>query len=209
MQLVCDELAMKGARTGIAGAFRHLPNAISTARLLSVPVLAWLAWQHREEVFSWLLVAALLSDILDGLIARSFGFTSELGALLDSVADTLLFFVSAYGLAVFHLEPVMAHAWVFALVLGLWALENVLALARYHRLSSFHTYLSKVAGYALGIFVGSVFMFGFSVSLMTVAVGCTVAASLEELALLVLMPEWKSDVKGLWWVLHENKVGAP
>lgn len=200
---------MSETRTDTSGALRHLPNAISTARLVSVPVLAWLAWQHREEMFSWLLVAALLSDILDGLIARSFSFTSELGALLDSVADTLLFFVSAYGLAIFHLEPVMAHRWAFVLVLGLWTLENVLALARYHRLSSFHTYLSKVAGYALGIFVGSVFMFGFSVDLMALAVGCTVAASLEELALLALLPKWQSDVKGLWWVLRENKVGSP
>jgi phosphatidylglycerophosphate synthase len=44
---------------------RHIPNSISAARILSVPVLIVLAWQHREDAFTWLLLAALLSDILD------------------------------------------------------------------------------------------------------------------------------------------------
>jgi phosphatidylglycerophosphate synthase len=85
---------------------RHLPNAITVVRLLAVPVLAWLAWRRAEPAFGALLVAALVSDILYGWIARRFGLGTRLGALLDSIADTALFFVAAYGMLVFHPGPV-------------------------------------------------------------------------------------------------------
>ena len=70
--------------------FKQLPNIISTARLISVPVLLVFAYNGMLEPYKWLLLIALLSDILDGLIARVFGLTSALGALLDSLADALL-----------------------------------------------------------------------------------------------------------------------
>jgi CDP-diacylglycerol--glycerol-3-phosphate 3-phosphatidyltransferase len=183
---------------------RHLPNVITAARLIAVPLLVALAWQRREWAFGWLLVAALASDILDGLLARLLNAGSELGALLDSLADLALFFVAAYGLLVFHPRVIVEHGWAFGAVVGLSLLENLWALWRYGRLSSFHTYLSKAAGYALGIFVGATFTFGFSPLLMVTAVTVTVVASLEELALLVLLPKQRSNVRGLWWLLSDK-----
>jgi CDP-diacylglycerol--glycerol-3-phosphate 3-phosphatidyltransferase len=85
-------------------------------------------------------------------------------------------------------------------VAGLWILENLLSLLRYGRLSSFHTYLSKAAAYALGFFLGWLFLFGFVQPVMLAAVAVAVLASLEELALLALLPRWRSNVRGLWWV---------
>jgi CDP-diacylglycerol--glycerol-3-phosphate 3-phosphatidyltransferase len=184
---------------------RHLPNGISLARLMSAPVLVWLAWHHAERPFAAWLVTALVSDILDGWIARRFNLGSELGALLDSVADTLLFFVSAYGLVVFHPQVVATYGWAFGLVITLWALENLAALLRYRRLSSFHTYLSKLAAYAMGFFIGSLFLFGLSKALLALAVVLAVLAALEEFALLALLPNWRSDVRGLRWVLRERR----
>jgi CDP-diacylglycerol--glycerol-3-phosphate 3-phosphatidyltransferase len=188
---------------------RQLPNAITAARLCTVPVLVALAWQRRESAFAWLLVASLVSDILDGLIARLLHASSPLGALLDSVADAALFFVAAYGLFVFHPGVVAQHGWAFGAVVAVWVLEQLWALARYRRLSSFHTYLSKAAGYALGIFIGVTFLFGFSPWLMGLAVAVALTAGLEEFALLALLPEWRSDVRGLWWVLREPRRSYP
>jgi CDP-diacylglycerol--glycerol-3-phosphate 3-phosphatidyltransferase len=188
---------------------RHVPNALSAARILAVPVLLVLAWQGRQDPFKWLLLAALLSDIADGLIARLGGFTSKLGALLDSIGDTLVFFTAAWGTWVFHPEVVREHGTLMAALLGSWLFENVAALLRYGRLSSFHTYLSRIAAYALGIFVMVMFLFGQQDWLMYVAVGIALAATVEELVLLALLPQWRSDVRGAWWVLRERRAGAP
>jgi CDP-diacylglycerol--glycerol-3-phosphate 3-phosphatidyltransferase len=181
---------------------RQLPNLLSAARLLASPVLATLAYLQQETAFTWVLIPALLSDILDGLIARLFALQSRLGAILDSVADTLLMLVSCYGIWVFHPEVIREHAWLCGTAVGLWLLEDVLALLRYGRLSSFHTYLSKIVANLLGLFIGWLFLFGFEPWLLTVAAGASILASLEELALLRALPQWRADVRGLWWVLR-------
>jgi cardiolipin synthase len=187
---------------------RHVPNAISTARIAAVPVLLYLALTGRQAFFTWVLVPALLSDIADGWLARAYGLESKRGAQLDSVADTLLLFVSIFGIWTFHREVFAGNAWLCAAAVACWALENVAALLRYRRLSSFHTYLSKVAGYLLGIYVGVLFVFGHVPWLLHLAAGLSIVGNLEEFALLALLREWRADVRGLWWVLAERRRGA-
>jgi phosphatidylglycerophosphate synthase len=187
------------------GWLRHVPNAISAARIAAAPALVYFAWHGDETAFTWVLVPALLSDIVDGLLARALRLQSELGALLDSIGDSLLVFASIYGIWVFHADVIMAHqAWCYAMV-GAWLGEAAVAWARYGRLSSFHTYLSKVAGYLLGIFVGVLFVFGFYPGLLYVAVATSVLGNLEELVLLRLLPAWRADVRGVYWVLRERR----
>lgn len=183
----------------------HIPNALSVARIVAAPLLVFLAVTGHETAFTWVLVPALLSDIADGLIARVFQLQSKLGALLDSVADTLLLFASIVGIWSFHREVIDQHAFAGILLVGAWLLENIVALVRYGRLSSFHTYVSKVAGYLLGIFVGVLFVFGFHSWLLYAAVGVSVLGNLEELALLKMLPEWRPDVRGIIWILRERR----
>jgi len=186
---------------------RHVPNVLSGARALAVPVLLVLAFEEQRVAFTWVLIPALLSDVFDGWIARAFGLESKLGATLDSVADSLMLFVSVYGIWVFHPDVIREHAWLCGTAVGLWALEDVLALARYGRLSSFHTYLSKVVANLLGFFIGWLFLFGFEPWMLYLAAGTSIVASLEELALLRVLPKWRADVRGLWWVLRERRDG--
>jgi len=188
---------------------RNLPNLISASRLLCVPVLLVLALSRREEAFQWLLLAALLSDIADGWVARRFNLGSPLGALLDSIADALVMVTGAIGVWVFRPEFVARQgAWVL-LVLGLWGVEMLAALWRYGRLSSFHTYAVRAGAYALGIFVMVLLIWGFDPRVFAFAVAINVLAYLEELALLWLLPQWTTDVKGVYWVLRDRgRAGA-
>jgi CDP-diacylglycerol--glycerol-3-phosphate 3-phosphatidyltransferase len=183
--------------------WRHTPNAISGARLLAAPVLLAAALQRNEDLFKWLLLACLISDILDGLIARVFHLRSRTGAFLDSAADMLVVFIALYATYVFRRAEVMPHATAIAVIAGLYALEGVAALCRYGRISSFHTILVRVAAYLQGFFIMALFLWGFLNWVFAVMLVVTVAAYVEELALVALLPEWKADVRGLYWVLHE------
>jgi phosphatidylglycerophosphate synthase len=187
---------------------RHVPNLVTGARLVAVPVLLLLAFVQDGKLFGWLLVAALLSDIADGVIARSLRLESPLGAMLDSTADALLFPVAAYGVWVFHRQVVDDHGFALLAVLACWLGEYVAALWRYGKFSSFHTYLDRIAAYALGIFVGWLFLFGFQPIVMWVAIVTAIAASVEEFLLLWRLPAWRSNVRGLWWLLREQRTGA-
>lgn len=95
-------------------AWRHLPNLITGLRLLMVLPLSWLLWVQDYALALTLFFIAGLSDALDGFLAKSFGWTSRLGGLLDPIADKALL-VSCYALLTWHgLLP----WWLFAVVLG-------------------------------------------------------------------------------------------
>ncbi|HKU65587.1 MAG TPA: CDP-alcohol phosphatidyltransferase family protein, partial [Rhizomicrobium sp.] len=76
---------------------RNIPNALSAYRLGMVPVLAGLALTGREKFFVLLIVISLVSDILDGLIARAFRLQTAFGAKLDSIADDATYIAAFIG----------------------------------------------------------------------------------------------------------------
>lgn len=67
-----------------------LPNLLSFARLLSVPVIIWLLLDRALAPAFWLFVAAGISDGLDGFLAKRFNSKTELGSYLDPLADKTL-----------------------------------------------------------------------------------------------------------------------
>ena len=67
-----------------------LPNLITLARLLAVPLTVWLIIQGRYGAAFWVFAAAGASDALDGFIAKQFNLRTMLGAFLDPLADKML-----------------------------------------------------------------------------------------------------------------------
>ena len=93
-----------------------IPNAISAARLAGVPVFLWLVLGPRTAVADdWavgILMAAGLSDWLDGKIARALNQGSRLGQVLDPAADRLYIAATIVALAVRGIIP----WWLFAAI---------------------------------------------------------------------------------------------
>ncbi|HEV2302544.1 MAG TPA: CDP-alcohol phosphatidyltransferase family protein [Stellaceae bacterium] len=73
----------------------NLPNLITLGRLMLVPLAVWLIVNGRYGMAFWVLVLAGISDALDGYIAKRFDRRTQLGALLDPIADKALL-VSLY-----------------------------------------------------------------------------------------------------------------
>lgn len=73
-----------------------IPNALSLVRLASVPLFLWLMWgADRPAIAAWLLAVLGATDWIDGYIARHFAQGSELGKILDPVADRALLIAGA------------------------------------------------------------------------------------------------------------------
>ena len=183
----------------------HVPNLLSAGRLLATPVLLMAALERRASLFAWLLVACLLSDIADGLIARTLRLESRLGAALDTIADFAVTLVAVVGMFALQRPFVVTHAWQLMLFAVLWVGEIAISIARYHRLSSFHTYLVRVGAYAQGIFFIGLFFWGYVAWLFYAAWIISCLGALEEWILLALMPTWTHDVRGLYWVLKARR----
>lgn len=185
----------------VASLLHQVPNIISAGRLVCCPILIGLAYGGYQKTFAWLLLAAFISDAVDGLIARTAGITSKRGAFLDSVADLSIQVAAMYGVWAFYEPFVRANVAIFALVLGLWACDVGFAYWRYGRVASFHTYTSRIGAYALATFLVVLFLWGVHMWLFYFVVAIIVLSLVEGLILMSLIPRWTSDVQGLYWVL--------
>ncbi len=90
-----------------------IPNALSVARLVGVPVFLWLVLgPHADAWAVALLIASAATDWLDGKLARALNQQSRLGEALDPAADRLYIGATLIALAVRGIIP----WWLFALL---------------------------------------------------------------------------------------------
>ncbi len=68
----------------------NIPNFITLARIISVPVIFWALVSGQGKTAFFVFVAAGISDAVDGFLAKRFAWSTELGAYLDPLADKLL-----------------------------------------------------------------------------------------------------------------------
>jgi cardiolipin synthase len=91
-----------------------VPNAITFVRLALLPVFLWLLFVEEDRATAAALLAALgVTDFLDGYIARHFDQISNLGKVLDPVADRLIFIVGGGAILIDGSVP----TWFAVLVL--------------------------------------------------------------------------------------------
>ena len=111
-----------------------VPNAISLGRLACVPVFLWLLFGRENRVGAALLLAGLgATDWVDGYIARHFDQVSNLGKVLDPVADRFLLIVGMVAILIDgSVPPVIFWAAVIreVLVAGLTLLLGALGARR-------------------------------------------------------------------------------
>ncbi|WP_192810266.1 CDP-alcohol phosphatidyltransferase family protein [Actinomadura rudentiformis] len=104
-----------GAGTSeVADRIWTVPNILSFARLLGVPLFLWLVLVEADWWALGLLVFAGLSDWLDGKLARALNQTSRLGTVLDPAADRLYILATLIGLTVREIIPV----WLIVLLVA-------------------------------------------------------------------------------------------
>ncbi|HLS81974.1 MAG TPA: CDP-alcohol phosphatidyltransferase family protein [Steroidobacter sp.] len=84
---------------------RHIPNALCALRMLLVAPVVWLLVRAEYGSTLWLFGIAAATDGLDGFLAKRFGWTSELGKILDPLADKLLLVSVFITLAAVGLTP--------------------------------------------------------------------------------------------------------
>jgi cardiolipin synthase len=90
---------------------------------------------------------------------------------------------------------------------SLYMLQIVLALIRYGKISSFHTYAAKIAAISQGIFLILFFFLPqplFILFYLTAVI--TILDLAEEIILVIILPQWETNVKGLYWVIKKENI---
>ena len=91
-----------------------IPNLVTLARILLVPVVVWAIATDRMHTAFLLFAAAAVSDGVDGFLAKRFGMKTELGAYLDPLADKVMIVSIYVTLGISGVIPV----WIVILVVS-------------------------------------------------------------------------------------------
>jgi CDP-diacylglycerol--glycerol-3-phosphate 3-phosphatidyltransferase len=175
--------------------------------VIAAPFLLIMLYLGQFGIFKWFLFLSFFTDFIDGFLARKFKVASVFGTRMDSIGDDLTVMVAMIGL--FVIKPMFIKEQKFILIIiGLFfILQTVFALIRYGRITSFHTYLAKIAALLQAVFLLLVFFTAEpNLVLFYTAVVVTITELIEETILVYLLPKWRANVKGLYWVL-KNKNG--
>jgi len=103
---------------------KQIPNALTLARLVLAPVIAWAIWQAYnstdEAAQGWtiwsavLFIFAALTDLFDGMAARAFDAHSKFGRLIDPIADKALVGLPLIALSIVAAQTPWPFWWAIA-----------------------------------------------------------------------------------------------
>ncbi|MEA2897707.1 MAG: hypothetical protein QOJ84_3322 [Bradyrhizobium sp.] len=91
-----------------------IPNIITLGRIILVPFIVWAIASNQMEIAFAIFIVAGVSDAVDGFLAKRFNMASELGALLDPLADKALLVSIYVALGIWGAVP----RWIVILVVS-------------------------------------------------------------------------------------------
>lgn len=184
----------------------NIPNFLSFYRLLTFPFLLWMIMAEKEDLFAIFLCINLVTDILDGLIARVFKLETKFGAKLDSLADIGTYICAFWGVFAFKQAELGTSIYLLWPFLFLFILGLIVSFIKFRQSPSLHLYSSKIGGYVQGIYFFILFAWFHLPWLYFMAIGLGYLSWLEEVIVLLIQKEPRSNVKGIYWVLKGRSI---
>ncbi len=185
-------------------AMNRIPNILSASRIVLAPVLLYLAWCGQKNTFIVVLAISLLSDAIDGFLARKLNATSVAGAKLDSIGDLATYAVLPMCVWWLWPEIIKREALYVAIAVAAYFMPLAAGLVKFHTVPSYHTYGAKAAAILMSTAMLLLFIFEYSL-LFRIAAIFQAAVATEEIAITMRLSELKSDVKSILHVTSRNR----
>ena len=83
----------------------NIPNLLTILRFMLIPVMSYFLFNENLILALIIYVIASITDVIDGFIARRFNMITNLGKVLDPLADKLLQFSALIGLSIINIIP--------------------------------------------------------------------------------------------------------
>jgi phosphatidylglycerophosphate synthase len=179
-----------------------IPNILSFLRLGLVPVLIGLALLKAGQLFLWVLAFSLLSDVLDGYLARKLNQVSELGAKLDSWGDVLTYASMIFGL--FSIWPSIfadQAPFLFAAMLS-FTVPVAVALRKFGGYPSYHTWGAKIAAVLIAPAYYVLILYGYD-DFFRLVILFHILVAIEEMIITIILKQRRSNVRSVLSLLRE------
>ncbi|CEK14642.1 CDP-alcohol phosphatidyltransferase [Chthonomonas calidirosea] len=174
---------------------RHTPYVLIVLRVLLGPTIFWISQINVHS--TWLalaLIAAFLSDIFDGVIARRLKIVTPALRVADSRTDAWYFawiLITLWQTRRRLLQPYLL--WI-ALEIGLQIFSYLFDYVKYRRITSLHAYSAKVWGLTLFLAIYTLLIYRRAFPWIDIAIGTGIISFVDGLAIKLLLPNWQHDV---------------
>ncbi|MCL2756378.1 MAG: CDP-alcohol phosphatidyltransferase family protein [Firmicutes bacterium] len=186
---------------------KHIPNALAIMRIAICIALIFIP-DKLGVTWIVLFIVAGVSDMIDGTLARKIpGAKSQLGAILDSVADMIMVIV-----AIVFFMPVMdIWGWLFwgyIAALSFKIMSGFVGYAKHKETVLLHTYSNKLLGFLLFIIPILYWFLGTSLGLeiyITFVFAAIFIITFEEILINLLLDKPSRDIKSIFGVRAANE----
>ncbi|MBS1534310.1 MAG: CDP-alcohol phosphatidyltransferase family protein [Bacteroidetes bacterium] len=178
-----------------------IPHVLILIRFLLAPIILSMSYFGGDPSRIWLILLifiGLISDILDGIIARKLKISSVQLRRLDSQVD--LVFWLAVGLSCYILSSEL----LIPYQIGIW---TVISLEIGCYLSSFlkfgketctHAFLSKIWGLLLFSTFISIIGFSYSGVLLPLTISWGIISQIDVILIVLILPKWQNDIPSFY-----------
>ncbi|MEI7539335.1 MAG: CDP-alcohol phosphatidyltransferase family protein [Candidatus Saccharibacteria bacterium] len=161
------------------------PNQVTVVRLILTPVVYWLLTTHQFGLALIVFIIAISTDFIDGAMARTRGQITDLGKVLDPIADKLLIMTVLVSIGFkYFIVKIMVVFIVFELCAVLLGSIFSFAIGKPIGANVFGKIKLILQGFGvgflmLGILVGNHFLIRTSSDVLYIALFFAIIASLE------------------------------
>ncbi len=184
------------------------PNLLSGFRIVASPGLVILAYFEQTLWMACLAFLLIVTEWLDGFLARRLHVESATGARLDTIGDAA-FYASLMG-AVTVLSPalILAEAPWIVVAIGSYLVSWLASWMKFQRLPSYHTWAAKgawlVVGAGIVCLLAELNAWPFRAAMIFV-----VLVNLEAVLITLVLAQCRVNVPSLWTALRDRNRSTP
>lgn len=169
-------------------------------RILAAPVIAAAAILGLRDAFFILVIVSVFTDLVDGPLARYLHQESELGARLDTIADSLTVLAAIFGLFLLERETFQPEAvWIIGFLITYFT-AALASFAKFRALPAYHLYTSKAAAFLSGVFFVWLYFAGYSRPFFLAVLGVGIVANLESLLTTFRLKAFRADIASVFGI---------
>ncbi len=189
---------------------KKLPTLLILFRLVLGPVMILLTYTYADAirlVLVILLLLGILSDIFDGIIARSTGVSSARLRRMDSQTDLVFWLCAGWCAWLLNTEIITVNKYAIITIFVMEGMTYVFSIAKFGKETCTHALLSKLWGITLFIAFVSLLGFGHGGVPLALAIIFGIISHLDVYLVILLLPQWTHDVPSCYhaWLIRKGK----
>lgn len=189
---------------------KKVPLLLILFRLVLGPVMIALAYSYGQSVrltLMFLLLAGILSDIFDGIVARQQGISTATLRRMDSQTDLIFWLCAGWCAWVLSPHIIASNKYAIIMLFVMEGLTYVFSFAKFGKETCTHALLSKLWGITLFAAFTAILGFDYAGVPLALAIIFGIISHLDVYLIILFLPRWTHDVPSAWhaWQIRQGR----